>query len=180
MNNAILVGLLITGLETGLLAQLTEIVNKEKMKAFDSWVGRWQGEGAMQMGPGEPRKSSVDEHIQSKLDRTILLIEGIGTTKNAQTQEETIVHHALAILSYDAISSQYKFRSHLKDGRSTDAWFTIVGENKYQWGFEMPNAKMRYSITLDPIQKTWHEIGEFSRDGSNWQKVFEMNLKKTE
>ena len=178
MKNAIILSLMLA-IGTILTAQPNEGINKEKMKTFDAWIGRWQGEGAMQMGQGEPKKSTVDEHIQSKLDGTILLIEGIGKAKNANTQEETVVHHALGILSYDPVTDQYKLRSHLKNGRSTDAWFTIVGEN-IPVGFEAPNVKMRYFITLDPIQKSWHEIGEFSQDGSTWQKVFEMNLKKTE
>jgi hypothetical protein len=163
-----------------LIAQPTESVNKEKMKVFSYWAGRWQGEGWMQMGPGEPKKTSVDEKIESKLDGTVMLVEGIGKSTTA-TGQEMIVHHALAVLSYDQPSGQYKFRSYLKDGRSTEAWFTITGENKFQWGFDIPNrGKTRYSIVLDPSKKTWNETGEFSTDGTAWSKFFEMNLKKTE
>jgi len=170
------------GLLSGELnAQSAEMGNKEKMKVFSPWVGRWRGEGSMQMGPGEPKKSSVDEKIESKLDGMVLLIEGIGKATDPATKQESVVHHALAILSYDAASSQYKFRSYLKDGRSTDAWLNVTGENKFQWGFDIPGrGKTRYSITLDPIKKTWNEIGEFSADGTAWSKFFEMNLKKTE
>lgn len=180
MKTLIIFCLMLSQLMTGSFAQTSEGINKEKMKAFAAWVGRWQGEGAIQMGPGEPKKSNVDEHIQSKLDGTVLLIEGIGKAKVGNAQEETVVHHALAILSYDPKGDQYKLNAHLKDGKSADAWIKIVGENKYQWGFDVPNGNIRYSITLDPIQKTWNEIGEFSRDGSAWAKFFEMNLKKTE
>jgi hypothetical protein len=171
-------GLLLSG---ELIAQSPETGNKEKMKVFSAWVGRWQGEGSMQMGPGEPKKSSVDERIESKLDGMVLLIEGIGKATDPATKQESVVHHALAILSYDAAGSQYKFRSYLKDGRSTDAWLNVTGENKFQWGFDIPGrGKTRYSITLDPAKKTWNEIGEFSADGTAWSKFFEMNLKKTE
>jgi hypothetical protein len=34
--------------------------------------------GSMQMGPGEPKKSSVDEKIEFKLNGTVLLVEGVG------------------------------------------------------------------------------------------------------
>jgi hypothetical protein len=163
-----------------LVAQQTETVNKEKMKVFSFWVGRWQGEGWMQMGPGEPKKSSVDEKVESKLDGTVMLVEGIGKATGASGQE-MIVHHAMGVLSYDQASGQYKFRSYLKDGRSTEAWFTVAGENRFEWGFDIPNrGKTRYSITLDPAKKTWNEIGQFSADGTAWSKFFEMNLKKTE
>lgn len=158
-----------------------EMSNKEKMQIFDFWIGRWQGDGSMRMGPGEPKKSSVDEHIQAKLDGMVLLIEGIGKTTDAVTNQETVVHHALAVLSYDQRSNQYKFRSYLNDGSSTDAWLISLGENKFQWGFDIPSGgKTRYSITLDPVQKTWNEIGEYSQDGNTWMKFFEMNLKKVE
>jgi hypothetical protein len=163
------------------IAQPSETVGKEKMQVLSAWVGRWQGEGSMQMGPGEPKKSNVDEKIELKLNGTVMLVEGVGKTIDPATKEETIVHHALGILSYDQMGNQYKFRTYLKDGRSTDAWFTPTGENKFQWGFDIPNGgKTRYTITLDPKAKTWNEIGEFSRDGNTWSKFFEMNLKKTE
>lgn len=150
-------------------------VNKEKMNAFAGWVGRWQGEGSIQMGPGEPKKSTVDEKIEMKLDGTILVVEGVGKS------EGVVVHNAFGVISYDPASSQYKFKTYTKEGRSADGWFNVTGENKYQWGFDVPGGKIRYSITIDPNQKTWNEIGEFLRDsGATYAKFFEMNLKKVE
>lgn len=150
-----------------------EMGDKEKMKVFSSWVGRWQGEGSMQMGPGEPKKSTVDEHIEYRLDGMVMLVEGVGKAQGA------VVHHALAVLSYDKAASQYKFRTYLKDGRSTDAWLNVTGENSFQWGFGVPGRKIRYTIQIDPAKKTWHEMGETSTDGDTWNKFFEMNLVKT-
>jgi hypothetical protein len=162
-------------------AQSPEATIKEKMKIFSVWVGRWQGEGSIQMGPGEPKKSKVEEKIESKLEGTVLLIEGIGKAPDPATKQEAVVHHALGIVSFDPASGQYKLRSHLKDGRSTDAWLITTGENKFQWGFDIPGrGKTRYSIALDPAAKTWNEIGEYSADGNTWSKFFEMNLKKIE
>jgi len=123
----------------------------------------------------------VDERIESKLDGMILVVEGVGKSVDPTTKQETVTHHAFGILSYDQGTGQYKFRTYLKDGRGADAWFNVVAENKYQWGFDIPNrGKTRYSITLDPIKKTWNEIGEFSQDGTTWLKFFEMNLVKKE
>ena len=160
------------------LSAQEEKIHQEKMKVFEAWVGRWQGNGWMQMGPGEPKKFVVNEVIESKLDATILLVEGIGKSGESQSGSEAIVHHALAILSYDKSSDQYKLRSHLKNGRSTEAWFTVSGDNKFQWGFDTPQGKVRYSITIDPVAKTWHEFGEFGIEG-NWKKFIEMTLKKS-
>ena len=155
-------------------------VNKEQMSKLKGWVGNWKGEGSMQMGPGEPKKSTVDEKIEMKLDGTILVVEGLGKSIDPATQQEMVVHNAFGVLSYDAASKSYKFKTYLKDGRSTDAWFNAVEENKYEWGFDAPggSGKIKYSIILDPIKKTWNEIGEYSPNGSTWMKFFEMTLVK--
>lgn len=152
---------------------------KEKMNALSGWVGRWKGEGSMMTPTGETRKSMVDERIESKLDGAILLVEGIGKYNDANNVE-VIVHHAMAVVSYDAVANQYKMKSWLKDGKSTDAWFNVIDKNQYQWGFEGAFGKTRYSIVLDPAKKTWYETGEFSKDGTTWRKFFEMNLTKIE
>ena len=179
MKNVVAIAIMLMGLISGkLIAQ--EMGDKEKMKAFAGWAGRWQGEGFIQLGPGEPEKSTVDERIEYKLDGMVILIEGIGMAPDEATKKETIVHHALGVISYNQASSQYKLRSYLKDGRSTDAWLIVTAKNNYQWGFDTPQGKIRYTITIDPIKKTWNEIGEFSNDGTTWRKFFEMNLKKVE
>ena len=174
--------LLLVGITSNkLFAQPSEAVAKEKMKPFTHWAGHWQGEGSIQMGPGQPKKSTVDEHIEFKLDGTVLLVEGIGKSIEGPSMESHVVHHALAVLSFDQTTSQYKFNSYLKDGRSTQAWFKIIEENKYEWGFDAPTGKIKYSIAIDPTTKTWNEIGQFSNDnGANWRHFFEMNLKKLE
>jgi hypothetical protein len=155
--------------------------NKEAMKKLTVWAGKWKGEGSMQMGPGEPKKSSVDEKIEMKLDGTIMVVEGIGKSIDPTTKQETVVHNAFGVVSYDAASKNYRFKTFTKEGRTADAYFNITGESKYEWGFDVPmGGKTRYTITLDPIKKTWNEIGEFSRDGATWMKFFEMNLVKTE
>ena len=177
MRTTVIAALLILSISKNLLAQ-EEKIYQDKMKPFTAWFGQWQGSGWMQMGPGEPKKFSVDETVQSKLDATIILIEGIGKGKDAQTNTEIVVHHALAILSYDPASDKYKFKSHIKNDRITEAWFTVSGDNKFQWGFDTPQGKIRYSITIDPAATTWLEAGEFSNDGNTWRKFFEMNLKK--
>jgi hypothetical protein len=179
MKNVLIILFMLAGMYTGKIVAQNPQINKEKMNALTAWAGHWQGEGSMQMGPGEPNKSSIDEHIESKLDGTVLLVEGVGTALDPATGKEAVVHHALAVLSYDEASSQYKFKSYLNDGKSTDAWFNALGNNQYQWGFETPKGKIRYNIAIDPVKKTWKEVGEFF-DGTNWWKFFEMNLVKVD
>lgn len=180
MKNLLLIVFMVAGILTGrLLAQGHEPGNKEKMKVFADWAGHWKGEGSIESGPGEAKKSTVDERIEWKLDGTVLIVEGIGKSLDAN-QKEVVVHHAFAVLSYDQQSSDYKFRTHLIDGRSTDAWLKVTGQNTYQWGFETPRGKIRYNILLDPGKKTWNETGEYSQDGNSWTQFFEMNLVKVD
>lgn len=181
MKNLLLILFMVAGSSTGrLLAQDHGMANKEKMKVFAGWLGHWKGEGSMQQGPGDARKTSVDEHIETRLGGTILVIEGVGTTKDPATKQDVIVHHAYAVLSFDQVSGDYKFRSYLHDGRSTDAWLKVLDQNKYQWGFDSPHGKVRYSINMDGQKKTWNEVGEYSQEGTRWTKFFEMNLVKVE
>jgi len=152
---------------------------KEKMLPLLQWVGTWKGEGSM-LSPSGEKKSSVVEKIEAKLDNTMIMLEGIGKITDPATQQETVVHHAIGVVSFDAVTSQYKLRTWLQDGKSGDSWFKITGENSYQWGFENPMGKTRYTIELNPQKKTWFEFGEFSKDGTTWKKFFEMNLTKVD
>lgn len=181
MKNLFIIVFMFAGVLAGrLLAQGQEMGDKEKMEVFADWIGHWKGESTIQMGPGEPHKSTVDERIEFKLNGMVLMMQGVGKTADTATQKESIVHQALGILSYDQQSSEYKFRTWLGDGRATEAWFKNLTDNKYQWGFETPRGQVRYNISLDPEKKTWYENGEFSSDGSNWHKFLEMNLVKVD
>jgi hypothetical protein len=105
-------------------------------------------------------------------------VEGLGKAIDPQTSENKVVHHALAILSFDQSKNAYQFNTYLKDGKYAQAWFNMENENTYQWGFDTPQGKIKYSITIRS-GNLWNEIGEFSRDGGvTWLKFFEMNLKK--
>lgn len=173
MKHVLIVLHMVLGMSIGYSQTLSE-----KMKPFEGWIGEWRGEGSMRTGPGPAQTSSVHETIQAKLEGSVLLIEGIGKAVDESTKQEMVVHHALAVLSFDLVSQQYKIQSYLKDGRSTLGWFTITSDTTFQWGFDGPWGKMRYTITLDPVKKTWNEIGEYSRDGETWMKNFEMLLTK--
>ena len=181
MKNRILFMLVLTSMHFSMSAQTSPEVHNQKMKQFAFWEGKWQGEGSTQMGPGPAKKSTVEETLQFKLDGTVMLIEGIGKALDPQTNQSHVVHHAMAILSYEPATDQYKFQTYLKDGRSTPALLKVTAENKYEWGFDVPNGKIKYIINIDPAMKTWNEIGHYSNDnGTTWLKFFEMNLNKLE
>lgn len=145
---------------------------KSEMKKLDYFVGDWKGTAVVQTQKG-PQTVNQTEHIKWELDGVVLAIEGIGR------ENDKVTFNALALIHFDPALQEFKFRSYLKEGYATDAYFKVLGENKFQWGFDIPaGGKVKYSITLDPVKKTWYELGEYSPDGSQWMKSIEMNLVK--
>jgi len=147
---------------------------KEHLNKLAALSGKWKGSGTVSMGPGQTETFAQTEDVQFRLDGTILQIEGVGR------REDKVVFNALAVINYDIVKGDYSMRSYLRDGRSTDAWFKVVEDNSFAWGYTLPrnSGQIRYTITLSDAGKTWQEIGEYSSDGTNWYKVFEMNLTK--
>ena len=133
-------------------------------------IGHWEGGGWISIGPGKRSEFTQTESVQSKLDGTLLTIEGEGRDKN---EPGKIVHSAFAVVTYDPSSKQYRYRA-FSGGRSLDL-VAEVGEHGWRWGFDMPYGKIRY--TLDFSGGKWHEFGEVSRDnGQSWNQNFEMTL----
>lgn len=149
---------------------------KQEMQKLAYMAGKWSGEANIRRGNTPPVKVLQEENVQFKLDGTILLIEGTGRSPEAGNP---IVFNALAIISYNQHTKEFKMRSHVMDGNSMEAYFKIVGENHFEWGFETPQkAKIRYDIVLNPSDKSWIEKGEYSPDGSTWYPFIEMKLTK--
>jgi hypothetical protein len=133
---------------------------KQELKKLNSFVGDWQGEATYMRGPGSQVSINQEEKIEYKLDGTVLLIEGTGRDAGGN-----IAFNAMGLVNYNVNDKQFKFKTYLKDGRSTDAYFNITGDNTYEWGFDIPGGgKSKYTITIDPVQKTWNEKGEYSSD----------------
>lgn len=149
----------------------------EAMKKLGILEGDWRGEGWQQMGPGGRKPVSVTEAVRFKLDGTIMVIDGRGTTKN-EAGEERVVHNAFAVISYDPAANRYDMKAYLADGRSTDATAEWV-DGAFQWGFATPQGfRIRYTIRLTD-KGEWHEVGEMSQDGTTWRQFFEMTLHRT-
>ena len=149
-------------------------VCQEEMKKLEYFSGIWKGEATMQRGPGSAVKMMQEEKIEYQLDGTVLEIEGTGRDADGK-----IIFNALGLVNYDAVTKQFKFKSYLKEGQSTDAYFKVLEENKFEWGFDIPaGGKVKYTITLDSTQKTWYEKGEYTSDGNIWHLFIELKLKK--
>ena len=142
------------------------------MDAVAGMVGTWTGEGWIRMGPGEPIPFDSKETVESRLGGQALVVEGEHHAKS----DGRLVHHAVALLSHDAEAGVYRFRTHVA-GRGPGDFEGRVEDGAFVWGGAAGPGKMRYTIRIDG--DTWHEVGEFSRDGETWNSFFQMDLKRT-
>ncbi len=133
--------------------------------------GEWEGGGSIAMGPGQRATFAQSERIQFKHYGTLLLIEGQGKAP----QTAAIVHDALAVVTFDPTSGNYKFRSFAAVGRFADTEATVNG-NTMVWGLTAGPHKIRYTITVE--NGVWREIGERSTDSVAWTPFFEMTVKR--
>jgi Protein of unknown function (DUF1579) len=138
-------------------------------------VGRWQGEGEFQRGPGAPpQKVQVTEEATTRLDGEVLLLEGHGTVPGPGGAR-TPVHNAFAVVSHDAATGRYLMRAFTRGGHFVDAT-AEVGDQRLVWGFDHPQmGTVRYTLTLDEAGR-WHEIGEAQHGEGGWARFFEMTL----
>jgi len=149
----------------------------EAMQAVAFLAGDWHGEGWMRRGPGEPSRFTSAETVESRLDGRVLLVEGLHYAITGEgAAPGPVVHHALAVLSWDAEAGRYRFRSYLADGRSGD-YGGHLEDGAFVWGMELPDgAHTRYVIRVDDGR--WVERGEYSRDGETWNEFFHMELEQ--
>lgn len=149
---------------------------KAQMKKLSAFIGQWEGEATYRRGPGPVQTIVQTENVELRIDSTVLVIEGKGTLLN----KNEVVFNALGIINFNPYSRSFSFKSYLKDGRSTEAYFIVLNDNSFEWGFDIPGGagKVRYRITLNDNGRTWVEHGEFSNDGTEWMKFIEMRLAK--
>lgn len=180
MKNLLLICSIFAGLHIGRVqAQGVDQASdalKQEMQKLAYFVGKWKGEAVSRQRDGSTTKIIQEENIEFRLDNTLLLIEGTG--RNPENLNE-VTFNAFAVVHYDEAAREFKLRSHLRDGKTTDAYFKIAGENHFEWGFDISgNAKIRYDIKLNPQTKTWSETGEYSPDGTKWYPFIELKLTK--
>jgi len=144
---------------------------QEAMKNFSWLEGSWEGIAWTQMGP-QRDTFQMTENISFELDRTIIEIEGIG-----EDQSGELAHHAKAVISYNANTQKYQWHAWRIPGGIFSENEPQLSENGFTWAMEVPQGKIRYSVTHTD-DDGWFETGEFSGDGESWTKFFEMDLKR--
>jgi len=150
----------------------------DEMKKLDWWLGEWSGEAWIQMGPGKPETILQTERVQAKAGGSVIVVDGLGRKKLENGAAGDVVHEAFAVLTWDDAKKAYTFDAYTARQGHVAATLDLTGETSATWGFTTPQGgKIRYTINLTD-KGQWHEIGEFSRDGAQWMKFFEMTLVK--
>ena len=126
----------------------------------------------MQHG-SERTQTTMTETVERKLGGIVLQVEGLGVIPTPDSAEPRVVHHALGVISFDAQSASYSLRSYIATGQSGDFELTPIPDGVI-WSREVPGGQIRNTLHIS--DDTWHEIGEFSRDGENWAQIMEMRL----
>ena len=137
-------------------------------------VGHWRGEAWMQRGP-ERVRTTMTERVERKLDGAVLLVEGLGLVPGPDSTAPRPVHQALAVVTFDPAAGTYGLRSYIATGQFGDFVLTQV-PGGVSWTREVPGGRIRNTAHIGG--DTWHEIGEFSRDGVAWVQIMEMNLRR--
>jgi hypothetical protein len=144
---------------------------KTKMSSLEWLEGKWSGNAWAQLGPDVRETAKVHETAEFRLDRTLLILEGLG-----KNEDGSVVHAAIGVISFDPSKDEYVMRAYRPGGIHVDADIEIT-ESGLVWGFEHPQAgRMRYTVTHTEAGE-WKEAGEMSRDaGETWFPFFGMTL----
>ena len=152
--------------------------SKAEMKRLSFLLGEWEGTGWSQQGPAEPESFTVHEKAEWKLNGSAMFVEGIGYTENKETHEKQVGHNAIAIITNLTAENEFSFSPYSERGGSIETYSRLIDENKLIWGLNTPQGgKVQYTIQINDNGQ-WYEYGEFSQDGTSWNKFMEMTLDK--
>jgi hypothetical protein len=167
-----------TVLILAILLTATVAYGADEMRQLDFLIGEWSGEATVQMGPNKREVVAQTEKVTSKAGGKALLIEGLGRRKLADGSLGDVVHEAIALVAYDEAKKTFRFEGHVAQQESVDTTLDVTAPNTAVWAFDTPQGgKVRFTIRLNE-KAQWHEVGEFSPNGKDWMKFFEMTLTK--
>lgn len=137
--------------------------------------GTWIGDGWIMMGR-EKKEFVQTETITPKVNNTILVIEGLGLSKDTSLTQRQVIHDAFGIISFDKDNGRMMMTSFATTGGKTETELMLIGEKRLQWQFKAENGgtvRFTEDFTKDG---EWIEVGEFSYSPDQWYKFFEMKL----
>ncbi|NDJ14417.1 MAG: hypothetical protein EBY17_25020 [Acidobacteriia bacterium] len=132
--------------------------------------GTWKGTGWILLQQGKREDFTQTERVVFKLGGLVLQIDGEGRKATGE-----LIHQAFATMAFDSDGKTCHFRPYNLQGRFIDAACQVPAAGLMQWTLDLPRGQTRYTISLTPNGQ-WYEVGEFSLDGKEWRKTFEMTL----
>src|SRR5262249_6572617 len=149
---------------------------RAEMRKLEPFVGRWSGEGWIQMGP-ERRTTAVNEDIHFRQEGLLLTMEGKGHRKDVDGGEVT-THDALGVVFWDPRTRGLRFHAY-RMGAFIDSEVKLLDGRSFSWSFPEPRSggTIRFTARITPEDR-WVEVGEHSADGKTWRQFFEMTLNR--
>lgn len=153
-------------------ARADEAANAQRaaMAKLAFLVGTWSGSVSVRQGPGEPMHLTQTEHVQTKLDGLILLIEG-----SSRDADGKVLFQALATVSYDSAAAAYRFRAY-NDGRYLDTELKVPDAG-FSWGYQAGPALISNRMHLTDAGE-WAETTDAAISSGAPRRSVEMLLKK--
>ncbi len=143
----------------------------DAIRRLDFMVGRWAGSGWVDTASGRQQFLQT-EKVAYKAGGQVITVEGQGRDK---ADPRRIVDTALAIVSYDDQTGQYRWEA-FSQGHVT-ATVPLVGDRFFQWSLQTAGPTVRYTLRF--TGRDWHEIGEYTLDGgATWRQNFQMDLRR--
>ena len=143
-------------------------------KLVTAMAGEWTGTATIMNQQGRHQAKSY-EKVESTLQNLVLQVHGRHVDATDTTR---VVHEAIGMLFYDATTQKLRFVPVTMQSQSVTTWANETDKGM-DWGFDIPGGagKVKYNIDVS-TPETWIETGSYSRDGTNWMPIFEMNLKR--
>jgi hypothetical protein len=143
------------------------------MTKLNFLVGKWSGEARILTRPDETLELIQTEEAQYRLDGLILMIEGIGRTKDSGKPALS----ALGILSYEDVAGTYRMRAY-NDGRWLETDVKLVeGGKGITWGFVFGEVRTN-SLMLINEKGEWTELTELMVGALPARKFMELRVAK--
>ncbi len=136
-------------------------------------VGQWEGDASAMMGPGRTLRIRQSEDITWGAAGTVIFIKGTGRGVEGPTAGQ-VVFEAAGMIWFDAEAGRVRMMTH-RDGQAVEPTVEIRPDSLI-WGFAVPGGRVRYTIAFG--NDTWHEIGEFLREGAPPIPTAELRLRR--
>lgn len=141
--------------------------------------GTWKGDGWIIMRDGK-KTFTQTETISSKVNNTLLMIDGIGYEKDSTATKPKVIHNAFGVISFNPEKKAITMLSYSTTGGKMENEMQLIGDKKLEWSFKSENGgvvRFREDFTNPNL---WIEKGDYSANGETWFPFFEMRLIKQE